>query len=155
MKKLQILLIIITSMIMTSFSSSTQTSNGTITQVIDYSGATIQNMCTGEAVTFSGSMLLVISSNSNGSNISSQIVAKPDHLSFVSNTGESFSAIGVTIQRTKASKVDGQLVISANNNMLFIGDRGTKYMLNESGRIVINGDGSLGSYNYDRNLRCN
>jgi len=153
MKQLHILLVVIAASMTISFAP-TFSANDTTTQLIDYTGVPILNECTGETVTFSGSMLLVTTNNFNGKNMTSTTVAKPQHLSFKSATGENFKAIGVTVFRNAVHMENGKFVISANNNMLFIGDNGNKYKLNETGRIVYSLGGPLESYDYRRNLRC-
>jgi hypothetical protein len=156
MKKFTTLFLIAVFAIVTSFTTAdTGTSfNFTTTQLVDYSNQTIENACTGETVVFSGSMLLVTTIQINGNHFNTTTVAKPQDLTFVSN-GEEFDAVGVTVFRNSGSLINGEVIVAASNNMLFIGNNRTKYLLNESGRVVYNYDGTVSSFDYRRQLRCN
>lgn len=144
MRKLAVLTLVMCSLL---FQSATRINKPAETILLPYTGATITNMCTGESVTVSGSMLFVFVNNS-------KMLAKPQDLTFVSN-GETFRAVGMTMLSTKSVNNTDRLKFSGVNNMIFLGETsGTKYMLNESGHYELSPDGTISSFVYNRQLRC-
>ena len=141
-----------------TLSSFKTTKKQTFTVSVPFVGLTM-NPCNGHLIQFNGNMMYVITAVANGNRTVTKTLAKPDGLIATDLiTGDNYKALGMTIvpdATFSASGNNGQTILMGINNMIWVGEKGASFVLNQSGHIVLNAAGELTSSSVRLDFRCN